>query len=74
MGEKVELLKDHSHFLTVEIKVGIFVGKVVVFEINIAARGGFEHIQATQKGRFTRARRTDNANYVALEDIDAYAL
>jgi hypothetical protein len=74
MGEKVELLKDHSHFLTVEIKVGIFIGEVVIFKENTTARRNFEHIEAAQEGGFTRAGCADDANYVALEDINADAL
>ena len=45
-----------------------------IFKENIAARRNFEHIEAAQEGRFARARCADNANDVALKDVDADAL
>ena len=65
MGKDIELLKNHTDPLPVQVQIGAFFIQFRPFEQHLAARGGLEQIQAAQEGRFSAAGGADDAHDLA---------
>ena len=50
MGKEIEMLENHTHFLSVEIDIGLFVGNVHSLKENLSGGGNLQQIEAAQKG------------------------
>ena len=68
--EKIEVLKNHTHLLTVEIEIDLLVGEVVALEDYLARARLFKHVETAKKGRLSRAGRTDDADDISLVYLD----
>ena len=81
VGEEVEVLEDHAHFLAVEVDVHLFrlallvdpggLGDVNAVEENLAACGDFQQVQAAQQGGLAGAGGADDHHHIPLVDIHA---
>ena len=69
MGEEIEMLEHHTHFLTMDIDVRFIISDICVFEEDTAASGHFQQIQAAQERRLTGTGGADNNDYFAFFDL-----
>ena len=67
--EQIERLEHHSHFSADRVDIGILVGEICPLENDMAAGGHFQKVQAAQESGFSRARRADDNDLLALADI-----
>ena len=84
VGEQVEMLEYHAHFLPQGVDVHffllavltnvIFLGDVHDFEENFALAGGLQQVQAPQEGGFAGAGGSDDDHHVAGVDVHADAV
>ncbi len=63
------MLEDHSHLSADRIDIGILVGEICPLENDMAAGRHFQKVQAAQESGFSRARRADDDDLLALADI-----
>ena len=59
MGENVEMLENHSHFLAVKVNIDFFACNIGSLEDNASGIGSFKHIEAAKEGGFSAAGRSD---------------
>ena len=69
VGEEVKVLEDHSHLSADRVDIGILVGEICSLENDMAAGRHFQKVQAAQESGFSRARRADDDDLLALADI-----
>ena len=82
MREKVEMLKDHTHLLTVEVNVGTAIEHVLAVKDDLARGRDLKQIERTKEGRLSGARGADNDDDLAalnsgvnsVERLDLVAL
>ena len=69
--EEIELLKYHTHVAAQLVDVrGRLARDLVVFDKNVAGRGGLEQVHAAQHGRFARARRAQDHDDLAGPHVE----
>ena len=71
IGEQVEVLEHHAHFLPVAVQVGFFVGDVIALEEDAAGGGHLQQVQGTQHGGFAGAGRPHDDHHLAFADGQA---
>ena len=64
------MLKHHSHMAAVDVDVDFHVCNIHAIENDTAACRIFHTIQATQKGTFSRAGRTEHCHDIPFVDRD----
>ena len=69
MGEQVELLEHHSHFLAVLVDVRVFVGDIHPLKKHVPLRWLLQQVQAAQKGALAGTRRSHHKYHVARMNI-----
>ena len=74
MREQVELLEHHTHSLTVLVDVRLRIADVDSVKNDLAAGGLLEPVQAAEEGGFSGAGGADDADHIALLDIDRNVL
>jgi hypothetical protein len=74
VGEEVELLEHHPDARAQLVDVGVGIGDLVALDEDLAAGGGLEHVDAAQQRRLARARGPDDADDLALTDVEVDAL
>ena len=72
--EEIEVLEHHAHAAAVDINVHAHVGNIYTVKYDTSAGRVFHTVQASQKGTFTGAGRTDDNNNVPFVDLHVDAL
>ena len=68
MGEQIEALEHHPHFLADLADVGSGAGHIIVIDEDMAAGGDFQFVDGTEQGGFPRARRPDDDDHFSVFD------
>jgi hypothetical protein len=72
--EQVELLEDHPDARPQLVDVRVGVGDLLALDEDLPARRGLEHVDAAQEGRLPGPGRTDDADHLAVRDVEVDAL
>ena len=73
MGEQVEVLKHHTHFLSYLVYVNLGVVYLLIVDEYFAFARCFKQIDTSQKGTFARAGGADNDHDLAFFDMLIYS-
>ena len=71
MRKQVEMLKYHSHFLTVHINVRLRIHQIFPRKNDTSVRRIFQTIQTAKKCTFTGTGRSDHTDNLAFFDVGA---
>ena len=66
MRKEVEVLKDHTHLLTMGVDVDFRVGDVHAIKQDIAFGRNFQQVERAQQGRFSAAGRADDDQHLTF--------
>ena len=72
VGEKVEMLENHAHFLTVQVQIDGGIGDIGSLEDDLTAGGDLKQVQTTQERAFSCTRRSYDRNDFAFVDFGIY--
>ena len=73
MGEEVEALEDHAHFLADFAYVGVGARDAILLDPDLAGVEVLEPVHAAQEGALARAGRADDEDDLALGDLEVDA-